>query len=172
MTPIKVERSEEGVHSSSFDLVCTEVTTIRELIDRMAEIRPKAKFLVSPDTGQVVNFLGLKEQSEVLSAQLQRLGLAQGDKVAFLMDNSLFAAQLFLGVMYGGLVSVPLNVRAGVSQLSYMVEHCDAKVVFVGDGYEALATEVMAQVRRPVPVIRSDGDGCGGDGGHRSAENA
>ena len=159
MTPIKVERSEEGVHSSSFDLVCTEVTTIRELIDRMAEIRPKAKFLVSPDTGQVVNFLGLKEQSEVLSAQLQRLGLAQGDKVAFLMDNSLFAAQLFLGVMYGGLVSVPLNVRAGVSQLSYMVEHCDAKVVFVGDGYEGLATEVMAQVPRPVSVIRSDVNG-------------
>jgi long-chain acyl-CoA synthetase len=58
--------------------------------------------------------------------------------------------------MYGGLVSVPLNVRAGVSQLSYMVEHCEAKVVFVGDEYEALATEVMTQVRRPVRVIKSD----------------
>ena len=75
------------------------------------------------------------------------------------MDNSLFTAQLFLGVMYGGLVSVPLNARAGVSQLSYMVEHCDAKVLFVGDEYEALATEVMSQVRRPVRVIPSDGHG-------------
>ena len=75
------------------------------------------------------------------------------------MDNSLVAAELFLGVMYGGFVSVPLNVRAGVAQFLYMVEHCDAKVLFVGDEYEVLATEVMAQVRRPVRVVRSAMDG-------------
>ncbi len=154
--PIKVKRSEEGAQSSSVDLLATEVTTVRELIDRMAESRPQASFLMSPETGQGLTFFGLREQSEFISSQLQRWGLEGGDKVAFLMDNSVFTAQLFLGVMYTGLVSVPLNVRAGVSQLSYMVEHCDAKVVFVGDEYEALAKEVMTQVRRPVRVIRSD----------------
>jgi amino acid adenylation domain-containing protein len=159
MTPINVERSKEGVHSSIVDLLATEVTTVRELIDQMAETQPEATFLVSPDTGEVLTFLELQKQSKALSAQLQQLGLEQGDKVAFLMNNSLFAAQLFLGVMYGGLVSVPLNVRAGASQLSYMVEHCDAKVLFVGDEYDAFATEVVAQVRRPVRVIRSDVDG-------------
>jgi long-chain acyl-CoA synthetase len=154
--PIKVERSEEGAHSSRVDLLATDVTTIRELIDRMAESRPEASFLISPETGQGLTFLELREQSEFISSQLQRWGLERGDKVAFLMDNSVFTAQLFLGAMYTGLVSVPLNVRAGVSQLSYMVEHCDAKVVFVGDEYEALATEMMTQVRRPVRLIRSD----------------
>ena len=79
------------------------------------------------------------------------------------MDNGLFTAQLFLGVMYAGLVSVPLNVRAGVHQLSYMVEHCDAKVVFVSSEYEELTTEVMAQVRRPVRVIPAEIDGLGGE---------
>jgi amino acid adenylation domain-containing protein len=160
MTPIKVERSKEGAHSSSVDLLGSEVTSIRELIDRMAETQPEATFLVSPDTEQVLTFLGLQERSKELSAQLQQLGLERGDKVAFLLDNGLFTAQLFLGVMYGGLVSVPLNVRGGVSQLSYMVEHCEAKVLFVGEEYEGLATEVMAQVRRPVRVVRSDVDGA------------
>ncbi|HSZ63766.1 MAG TPA: amino acid adenylation domain-containing protein [Terriglobales bacterium] len=160
MTPIKVKRLREGAHSSSVDLLGAEITTIRELIDRMAETQGEATFLVSPDTGKVLSFLGLQEQAQILSAQLQQFGLEQGDKVAFLMDNSLFAAQSFLGVMYGGLVSVPLNVRAGVSQLSYMVEHCDAKVLFVGDEHEALAAEVMAQVRRPVRLVRSDVDGA------------
>ncbi len=159
MTPTKVERSRERAHSSCVYPLATAVATIRELIDRMASTQPEATFLVSPDTGAVLTFLELKEQSQVLSAELQRLGLRQGDKVAFLMDNSLFTARLFLGVMYGGLVSVPLNARAGVSQLSYMVEHCDAKLLFVGDEYEALATEVMTQVRRPVRVIPSDGHG-------------
>jgi amino acid adenylation domain-containing protein len=74
------------------------------------------------------------------------------------MDNGLFTVQLFLGAMYGGFVSVPLNVRAGVSQLSYVLDHCDAKVVFVGAEYAALIAEVMAQVRRTVRVIPADID--------------
>ena len=159
MTPIEVERLKNGTHSSSVDLLSVELTTIRELIDRMAEVRPEAHFLMCPETDRAVTFLCLKERSEVLFTQLQRWGLERGDKVAFLMDNSLFTAQLFLGVMYGGLVSVPLNVRAGASQLSYMVEHCDAKVVFVDEEHAALMTEVMTQVRRPVRVIPCDADG-------------
>src|SRR5580658_2611736 len=161
MTPIELEHFKNSAHGSSADLLGIEVTTIRELIDRMAETAAEAPFLMSPETGEVLTFLGLKEQSQFLSIQLQRWALEQGDKVAFLMDNSLFTAQLFLGVMYGGLVSVPLNVRAGVTQLSYMVEHCDAKVVFVDDEHAALMTEVMTQVRRPVRVIPCDADGLG-----------
>jgi amino acid adenylation domain-containing protein len=159
MTPIELENFKNSAYISSADLSVIEVTTIRELIDRVAEARPDAPFLMSPETGEVLSFLGLKEQSAVLSTQLQRWGLERGDKVAFLMDNGLFTAQLFLGVMYGGLVSVPLNVRAGASQLSYMVEHCDAKVVFIDDEHAALMTEVMTQVRRPVRVIPCDADG-------------
>jgi amino acid adenylation domain-containing protein len=86
------------------------------------------------------------------------MGLEHGDKIAFLMDNGLFTAQLFLGTMYGGFVSVPLNVRAGVSQLSYMLDHCDAKVVFVGSQYASLIKEAMANVTRPIDVVDADID--------------
>src|ERR1700679_954626 len=103
MTPIELEHSKNDAHSSSIDLLGIEVMTVRELVDRMAKARPDASFLVSPETGEVLTFLGLKEQSEVLSTRLQQWGLERGDKVAFLMDNGLFTAQLFFGVMYGGL---------------------------------------------------------------------
>ena len=135
-----------------------EVMTIRELIDQMARRQPEASFLISPETGRVLTFGGLREQSCLLSTQLRQAGLEPGDKVAFLMDNGLFTAQLFLGAMYGGCVTVPLNARAGVSQLSYVLDHCDAKVVFVGDEYATLIEEVMAQVRRTVQVIPADVD--------------
>ena len=161
MIPSEVERSKNGAQGSSVRLFDTQPATIRELIDRMAETRPQAPFLMSPETRQVLTFLGLQQQSKALCTQLQQWGLERGDKVMFLMDNGLFTAQLFLGVMYGGLVSVPLNVRAGVSQLSYMVEHCDAKVVFVGDEYAALLKDVMTQVRRSVRVVPSEIDGAG-----------
>src|SRR5208337_2448172 len=136
-----------------------ELRTVRELIDRMAQTQGDAAFLISPETGRVMTFAGLQEQSRAISARLRQAGLERGDKVAFLLDNGLFTAQLFLGTMYSGLVSVPLNVRAGISQLSFCLEHCDAKVVFVGTEHSALIQEVTAGVRRKVRVISTGLDG-------------
>src|SRR5271170_3926490 len=136
-----------------------EFGSIREAIDWMAETRGEAVFLISAETGRVLTFEGLQQQSQATSARLREAGLEHGDKVAFLMDNGLFTAQLFLGTMYGGFVSVPLNVRAGVSQLSYMLEHCDAKIVFVAGQYAGLINEVLAKVPNKVKVIETKIDG-------------
>ena len=138
----------------------SEINTVRDLIDLMAGTRPDLDFLISPETGRVSTFKGLREQALRLCGRFRQLGLERGDKIAFLMDNGLFTAQLFLGAMYGGFVSVPLNARAGLSQLSYMLDHCDAKVAFVGSQYSALIKEAMASVSRPVEIISVDLDGC------------
>jgi amino acid adenylation domain-containing protein len=137
----------------------SEFNTIRALIDRMAATQPDDAFLISPETGRVLTFKGLQEQAHRLHSHFRQMGLQYGDKIAFLMDNGLFTAQLFLGTMYGGFVAVPLNARAGVSQLSYTLDHCDAKIVFVGSQYDALTKEVLAHVRRPVEVVAADLDG-------------
>ncbi len=129
------------------------IQTIRGLIDQQAARQPDAAFLIGPETGRILTFRGLRDQSRQLHAELLKSGLEPGDKVAFLMDNGLFAARLFLGLMYGGFVAVPLNVRAGVSQLTYALDHCDAKVVFVGEKYASLIKEVLAGIRREVRVI-------------------
>ncbi len=133
-----------------------ETLTVRNLIDRMALAHPELVFLISPETERVLTFEGLREQARHLCGQFRQKGLEPGDKVAFLMDNGLFTAQLFLGTMYGGFVSVPLNVRAGVSQLSYMLDHCDATVVFVGNQYASLIKEVLSEVSRAVEVVFAD----------------
>ncbi|MGO9110862.1 MAG: amino acid adenylation domain-containing protein [Thermoguttaceae bacterium] len=129
------------------------IRTIRDLVDRMAETRPEATFLVSPETGQELTFKGLQEHVVLFVEQLRGIGLEKGDKVAFLLDNGLFTAQLFLGAMYGGFVSVPLDVCAGPSQLTYTLDHCDAKLVFVSDECRASIHEVLAGVQRPIQLI-------------------
>ena len=136
----------------------SEINTVRDLIDCRAGTQPDLAFLISPETGRVSTFKGLREQAHHLCARFRQLGLERGDKIAFLMDNGLFTAQLFLAAMYGGFVSVPLNPRAGVSQLSYMLDHCDAKVAFVASQYDALIKEAMAPIRRPVEIISADPD--------------
>jgi acyl-CoA synthetase (AMP-forming)/AMP-acid ligase II len=130
-----------------------DIYTVRDLIDQMAGAKSGDTFLISAETGQRLTFKGLQGRAETLSASLLRRGLARGDKIAFLMDNGLFTAQLFLGAMYGGFVTVPLNVRAGVSQLAFTLEHCDAKVVFVAEPYIALLRDVLAEIQVRIEII-------------------
>lgn len=136
-----------------------EIQSVREAIDGMAQTQGEGVFLLSPETGRVLTFADLKKQSLAIASRLQKAGLQRGDKVAFLMDNGLFTVQLFLGTMYAGLVSVPLNVRAGVAQIAYMLEHCDARVIFVEHQYQALAELAMAGVSRPAQMNIADLDG-------------
>jgi amino acid adenylation domain-containing protein len=137
----------------------SHIRSIREAIDAMAQAQPDTAFLMGPENGTCVSFAQLREQSVLFSGMLREAGLEKGDKVALLMDNGLLTAELFLGAMYGGYVSVPLNVRAGVAQLSYMLDHCDAKAVFVEDKYVALLSEALEDVRRDIRVVQSNVDG-------------
>jgi acyl-CoA synthetase (AMP-forming)/AMP-acid ligase II len=60
-------------------------------MERIADTQPDVVFLIGPETGRILTFRGLQEQSRFVSIQLQQLRLERGDKVAFLMDNGLLA---------------------------------------------------------------------------------
>ncbi|MGA9883687.1 MAG: amino acid adenylation domain-containing protein [Candidatus Acidiferrales bacterium] len=137
----------------------SEFETVRNVIDAAADTRAEDIFLVSPHKGLTLTFGGLQQAARKLGVELQKLGLGRGDKVAFLIDNGLFTAQLFLGLMYGGFVAVPLNVGAGESQLSFTLDHSDAKIVYVNHDYTPLLRTVMANVSRKIHVIFADVDG-------------
>jgi amino acid adenylation domain-containing protein len=140
--------------------ISREIKNIRDAINAMSQVQPETSFLISPETQKTMSFQELEQQSILLSGMLRQSGLEKGDKVAFLMDNGLLTAQLFLGTMYAGFVAVPLNVRAGVSQLAYMLDHCDAKVIFVEDQYGILLREALSSARQDLRVITVNVDGA------------
>jgi amino acid adenylation domain-containing protein len=135
-----------------------EIWTVRNLMDRMADTRSDQVFLVSAETARSVTFRELQQGAIRLYQRFREMGFNQGDKIAFLMENGLSTVQLFLSAMYGGFVSVPLNVRAGKSQLSYMLDHCDAKAIFVSDNYKSLLDEAVADISRPLEIVPADID--------------
>jgi amino acid adenylation domain-containing protein len=153
--PSKV-RDEPIQPLADWTIIAHDASTLRDLIDRLAAAQPEVTFLIDPDSEETVSFGVLRRQLTILSARLREFGLQSGDKIALLLNNGLFPAQLFLGAMYSGMVSVPLNVGAGVSHLAFMLDHSDAKVVFVGDEYLPLIAEVQSQIHRPIEVIPAD----------------
>lgn len=130
--------------------------TIRACIERHAAATPEAQFLIAPESGQTLNFAQLKGAVDQLGQNLDDLGLGQGARVAFLLNNGFWTTSLFLGVMASNRVIVPLNAVAGNLQLVHVLDHSDAEVVFVAAEYRDKLAEIMARVERPIGVIEVD----------------
>ena len=136
----------------------TEAKTLRELVDGMAARDSERPYLLSPETGRTITFRNLREQSLLLSARLQAAGAQPGDKIAFLLGNGLFTAQLFLGAIYGGFVAVPLNPKSGAAQLAFTLDHCEARLVFVEEAARALIDQALLTTSRPFQILSANTD--------------
>lgn len=134
--------------------------TVRACIEHHADATPDRTFLIAPDVDRTLSFAELKTAVDAVGEQLDRLGLARGAKVAFLLNNGYWTLRLFLGVMASNRIIVPLNAVAGTVQLVHVLGHSDTEVVFVAPEYRDKLAEIMAQVERPIRVIETtDEDG-------------
>ncbi|QUM87371.1 AMP-binding protein [Moritella sp. 36] len=88
------------------------------------------------------------DQTKRIAQALQSLGLAPGDKIAILAKNS---AEWFindLAIMYAGYISVPIYSTANAKTINYVLDHSEAKVLFIGklDNYQSLEGKLPADV--------------------------
>jgi fatty-acyl-CoA synthase len=69
------------------------------------------------------------------SAALQQLGVAQGDRVAYIAPNTHAQLESFYAVPQIGAVLVPINYRLSVDEFVYIIEHSGASVVCAHEDY-------------------------------------
>lgn len=158
--------------------------TIRSAIEHQAQTRPTQPFLIAPhpdqsDSARTLDFKTLATNTAAISAVLNRLGVPRGAKIAFLLDNGYWTAQLFLGVMAAGRVIVPLNAVAGTRQLEHVLGHSDAEVVLVSEPYRERLEALAATTGRHIALIPVDAQSgpqwpvsVTHDGAERDAVNA
>jgi len=63
-----------------------------------------------------------------------------------------------LGIMYSGMIQVPLNIVAGEEQLSYVVNLSDAKIIFVSSKYLDLAQRITSKVSHDIEIFEINKD--------------
>ena len=132
--------------------------TIRHYVDQRAAEQPEATYLIAPETGAVMTYRELQRASRELAQFLGGRGLVKGDKVALMLQNGYQTARLLIGVMYAGYTVAPLNLLAQRSQLAYVLDHSDAKLVFTSRDLEPRLREALAQLQRTVAVEAIDPD--------------
>ena len=109
--------------------------------------------------GRRYSYAEMEERVNRLASRLRHSGLGKGERVAFLCPNTPPMLEGSFAVPAAGLVLVAINTRLGRDEVTYIVEHCGAKMVFVDAELEHLLDDVDGEVER----VRIDDTGEPGD---------
>src|SRR4029079_2242713 len=84
------------------------------------------------------------------SAALQGLGIAKGDRVAYIAPNTHAQLESFYAVPQIGAVLVPINYRLSAGEFEYIINHSGATVVCAHEDY----LECVEGLRPQLPNVR------------------
>jgi len=132
--------------------------TIRHYIDMRAKEQPDKVFLIAPEPGLSLTYAQLREDSIELGKQLLKRGLNKGDKISYMLSNGYQTTKIFLGAMYSGFVIAPLNLLTQPSQLEYVMEHSDTKLVFFTEDQRERLEKASGALSRKIELMEIDND--------------
>lgn len=129
------------------------VATLRALLERRAGENPGRPFALFPETGKSLSFSELHANARRLSALLASRQIAPGERVALLMPNGYQGLNLFVGILASGAVAVPLSLLAQPAQLAHVLQHSDARLVFVAAHLAGSLKEALSRLPREIEAI-------------------
>jgi len=105
-----------------------------DMLDHWADTQPDRVFLRQPEGGRYreLSWREVRDQARQIAGALRQLDLHPGDAVALLAKNCAEWFVADLAIMLGGYVSVPVYPTANADTIRYILEHSEARAVFVG----------------------------------------
>ncbi|WP_347491107.1 class I adenylate-forming enzyme family protein [Desulfoscipio sp. XC116] len=106
---------------------------------------------------QGLTFAELYARAEEAAGLLQSWGVTKGDKVAIMSYNTPAYVVAFYGALKAGAAVVPVNHKLAAPEVSYILEHSEAKALF----FDGMLGEVVRKVsvRARMVAIDSDAEG-------------
>jgi fatty-acyl-CoA synthase len=95
------------------------------------------------------------------AAQLQRLGVRPGDRVAYIAPNIIGQLEAFYAVPQIGAVLVPINYRLTAGDFEYIINHSGARVVCAASEHLAAVDGIRASLPGVRHFIALDGGAAG-----------
>lgn len=148
-------KSKKG-QAMPLDTVATTSTDLKtpvEMLYKWEQECPDTVYLRQPLNGQVSDFTWqtVATQARKVAAQLRAMNLEPGSRICIFSKN---CAEWFitdLGIMLAGHVSVPIFATAGAETISYVLNHADVKLMFVGrmDNY----AQSLSYIPDGVPTV-------------------
>jgi acyl-CoA synthetase (AMP-forming)/AMP-acid ligase II len=108
----------------------------------------------APSWGELT-WAQVAERARAQAAGLDALGIAPGERVAVVSQNSARLLTGFFGISGSGRILVPINFRLAPPEVAYIVEHSGARVLIVDPELDGALSGIEAEHRF---VIGADSD--------------
>lgn len=130
----------------------------RAVFERLPTHRHRVRFQVRTGAAWLpVTWGQYAQQIRGVARWLVDHELEPGDRVAIFAHNSVGWASASLGVQTAGGVFVPIYPASTADQVAYILDHCEARFVFVAGKDQALRLEqARAKLARPIEVLDLD----------------
>jgi acyl-CoA synthetase (AMP-forming)/AMP-acid ligase II len=112
----------------------------KEKILAIEEANKDRVFLIDNNSGSSITFAQLKEEALKVSGYFLEKGLVRGDRVGFLIPNSIECAILYFSCFYAGLVSVPINANLSRREIASILRQSLPKVLMISSTMDEIAS--------------------------------
>ena len=92
-----------------------------------------------------------------LAFKLSEMGIEKGDRIGMLSVNCPQYIETYFAAAKTGAIFVPLNFRAKIDELEYMLGAAEVKFLFVGERYLDMAKQMMPNLPQLEKCISVDG---------------
>src|SRR5438445_30491 len=133
-----------------------------EFMRRTRRLHPQREAVVEGDLR--LTYEQFFDRCDRWSAGLQRLGVQQGDRVAYIAPNVRQQLESFYAVPQIGAVLVPINFRLTADDFAYIIDHSGATVVCATEDY----LDAVDSIRERIPGAAQ----CGAHGADQPRECA
>lgn len=124
---------------------------VHEFLEHSADRLPTKVALVAD--GQRLTYQDVEAQANRLANALRAQGLKRGDRVALFLPNCLELAISIFAILKAGGVFVPINHTTKLDKCTYILNHCDAKVLITNGRQAEMAQGLISEVRSLTTAI-------------------
>jgi long-chain acyl-CoA synthetase len=136
--------------------------TLGNLVSRSARRNGAATALL--EGGKRMSYAQLDEDSNRFAHYLLSSGLQPGDKVAMLSPNSMEFVVAAFGILKAGMVWVPINAMLSPTEVAYIAQHAEARLMVVDAQLAAHPAWSSALPALGLPLLRCATGADSGDG--------
>ena len=125
-----------------------------QLVADAAEARPeKIAMEVIGVEGTKYTFAEMLSEIRSIAFRLTEEGIKFGDRVALIGDNHPHWAISYLGMLFAGVVCVPIDPHGEIDTIVNFLENSEAKMVFIGDDFVDQFAKVSEKLGREIPIL-------------------
>ena len=136
--------------------------TLPDLLYEAAEAYENPRALNQPegDGWTPLSLTDFRTQAEEVALGLRDLGLERQDRVALLLESDVDFCRVDMGCLIGGLIDVPVYLSTSPEQMTYVIDHAEARALVVADMERLeVAAEIVPDLPRVETVILCNDDG-------------